>query len=98
MIAATESCGQRINLCDVLGDGCNRFVYSRVAARLDDFKIGNAPVFLNPQFHQHVKFFARRSDRRWLHPLAVEPVMQHAAVPTELRLTAAAARMSTVAC
>lgn len=95
MIAA-ESARQWIDMGDAFRGGANGIVNRRVARWPNDFKIGNPAVAFDAYFREDGTRVCWIDIGR-LRPLAVETVVQHAAVPTELRLNGRAAAVSAAA-
>src|ERR1700719_4130712 len=92
MVALTESVGQWLDSANAIGERFDRFVEVRISRRPDDFETGDAAVFFDPKFYQHRIFRPCGRNRSRLNPFAIKTVMQHAAIPTELRFTTRPAR------
>jgi hypothetical protein len=93
MIPGAEAGRRRVNLADAFCYRGNGFVHYHVFRRLDDFESGNAAVFFDSNFHECRNFDTGSDGGGRLNPGAVKTVVQHIAIPAELRCVAPAARV-----
>src|SRR2546423_8435690 len=97
VIALAESVRQWFHATHAIRQSFDRVVELGVSGWPHNLEAGNLSIFFNPQFYEDGVFSSGARGRRRLSPFAVEAVMQHAAIPTELRIvrtptSAAAAR------
>src|SRR5205814_9453463 len=76
---------RRVNLGDFLRGCCIGFIHNSVFGMLDAFEFGIAAILFGPYFDQGRNFGAGGHMRGRLAPSAVKTIVQHVAVPPELR-------------
>src|SRR4029453_13356403 len=92
VVIALHKPGRRwVNLRDAFCEHCHRFVDNHVLRRLDDFEVGNAPVFFDSNLNERRDLGAGSNGGRRLNPCAVETIVQHIAIPSEFRCASPAA-------
>src|SRR6266478_3800819 len=95
MIAIAEPGWQWINLRHASRNSRHRFIHDDIFGRLDDFEIRNTPIFLDSDFDKRRNLRAGSDAGRRLNPGTVKTIMQHVAIPAELRCAVPAAGAST---
>src|SRR2546423_6216974 len=90
MIALAESVRQWSHATNAIRQIFDRVVELGVSGRPNNLEAGNLSIFFYPQFYEDGIFSSGARSRRRLGPFAVQAVMQHSAVPTELRVVRAA--------
>src|SRR5437667_12122895 len=98
MIAFDESSRRRVNFSYWLGDGRDRLVHDDVGRCFEDFEFGDAPILFDSDFDHGRDLAAGRDAGRWLDPCTIKAIVQHIAIPAELRLAASAPRAATFPC
>src|SRR6266480_3070957 len=91
MITFSESVGQWLDAADPICERFDGFVEIAASRWPNDLETRNPAVFFDSKFHEHGIFGSRRCERRRLDPFAIKAVVQHAAVPAELRFSPAGA-------
>ena len=91
MFAVAEAGWRRVNLRDAFCNRSHRFIHDDIFGWLDDFETGHAPISLDSHFDERRNFGAGGGVSRRLDPRAVKTVVQHIAIPPELRWAAPAA-------
>src|SRR6266566_8194054 len=91
MIAGGEAGWRPVNFAYSLSNRRYRLIDHDIFRRLDDFELGDAPIFLDSNFDESRDFVARRYAGGRLNPSAVKAIMKHMAIPAELRCAASTA-------
>src|SRR6266403_4075963 len=97
MIAVTKAGGQRVDLVYAFPNRRYRLLHDNIFRGLDDFETRHTPIFFDSNFDQRRNLGAGNNVGRRLAPRAVKAVMQHVAIPPELRRAATAPGMATFA-
>src|SRR4051794_20352161 len=90
-LAVAEAGGEGVDLVDSIGGFEDGVVHNAVAGGIDDLALENVAILRDADLELGHEFLGRADDRGRLLPFAIEALVNHAEVPSELRRAAARA-------
>src|ERR1043166_8517652 len=85
MTGHAQTVWEGINLCHTFADRRDGLINDHVSRWLNDLKLRHAPILLDADLYQHGNLVAGWRRRCRLNPGAVKTIVQHVAIPAELR-------------